>query len=117
MPATKMTMSGETIAPESMEPASDKRGGYLVRFARTTIRGRNGSTVWKDVRFLNGKYQDWPKRWDTSHLKQFEALAMRTIDENLDKFERKEKVLFRPEVDRADALLRDVNALDRKMHG
>lgn len=103
-----------SISIEHIKKATDKRGGYLVNFQRSVIRGRRGSTNWKDIRFIDGKFEKWPGRWEVDQLDEFMAAVVKIIETKHEALEKGEKVLMAPEVELRDHLMRNIEELDEK---
>lgn len=113
MSKVKVTMNSEMISIEQAKIARDKRGGHFVKLARSTIRGRNASTVWKELRFLDGKFENWPKRWAAELLPKLTVQTLRLVEDNAQKLSAGETVHARPQdVSGGDYLMRDIHALD-----
>ncbi len=109
-----MAKTISSISIEYIKKATDKRGGVLVNFQRSTIRGRHGSTVWKDIRFLDGKFEKWPGRWEIDRIDEFMATVTKMMEQNYAALEQGERVRFSAEVELKEHLLRNIETLDQR---
>lgn len=102
----------ESIQIEYVKKATDKRGGHMVHFCRTVIRGKSITTRWKDVRFLDGKFEKWPGRWSILQLDVFQQNVQHAIEQHRVKLDAGEELPFRSQdVTPGEYLFRDAEAM------
>ncbi len=106
---TKKATSSINI--EHVTKATDKRGGHLVNFCRSTVRGRQGQTRWKDIRFVDGKFENWPGRWEVDQLPEFMTNISLFIEKNHKALDAGNRVDYRPPITKPGDLTRDIEAL------
>ena len=115
-----MKRAVSSISIEHIKKATDKRGGLIVNFQRSTMRGRQASTVWKELRFLNGRFEKWPGRWEIDQLDVFVATVIKVSEEFHETLSRGETLYLQEKLDLTqrgglkDYLLRNINDLDRR---
>lgn len=85
----------ESVNIEYIEKAKDRVGGYLVHVCRSSQRGRSVNTVWKDLRFIHGRFEKWPGRWGIVHVETFVQNILAAIDQNRELLDGGKRLPFR----------------------
>lgn len=99
------------ISINHVAKATDKRGGHYVNFSRATRRGRKASVIWKDIRFVDGKFENWPGRWEADLLPVFVRDVTLFIEKHVKALDAGKRVDYRPPIKLPGGLVRDIEAL------